>query len=155
MKYLSILAFAILAVYLVQAEIKATTESIERPNLKKLWAPNGPVEEITDETYVEQIVNSDPDQMWLLLFAKTGWDDFSIRAKKIYDELAPENPNINFAFVDIHKAELVKVAFDVESIPWTYCIFGKKAYRFPALEQKRTLQDWLDNPEQWKHEKNQ
>ena len=117
MKYLSILAFAILVVCFVQAEIKATSESIERPNLKKLWEPNGLVKEITDETYVEQIVNSDPDQMWLLLFAKTGWDDFSIRAKKIYDELAPENPNINFAFVDIHKAELVKVAFDVGVFP--------------------------------------
>ena len=85
--------------------------------------------------------------MWLLLFAKTGWDDFSIRAKKIYDELAPENPNVNFAFVDIHKSELVKVAFGVESIPWTYCIFGNKAYRFPKLEQRKSLQDWLENPE--------
>ena len=67
--------------------------------------------------------------MWLLLFAKTGWDDFSIRGKQLYDEITPDFPDIKFGFVDIYKEELLKVTFDVEAVPWTFCIYGNRAYR--------------------------
>ena len=99
---------------------------------------------------MSEIVNGDPEQVWLLLFAKTGWEDFSIRAKQIYDELAPEFPNVNFGFVDIHKDELLKVTFGVEAIPYTFCIFGKRAYRNNRLEAIEYLREWLNDLEQWK-----
>ena len=84
-------------------------------------------------------MNGDPEQVWLLLFAKTSLEDYSIRAKQIYDELAPQFPEVKFGFVDISRDELLKVTFDVESVPWTFCIYGGRAYRLNHLEQSKKL----------------
>ena len=125
-------------------------DRIRLPNLKELWKSNQSVQRITAETYMSEIAQGDPDQVWLLLFAKTSLDTHSIRAKQIYDELAPKFTSVKFGFVDIYKDELLKVTFDVESIPWTFCIFDGRAYRLNHLEQARILTEMLQDLDQWK-----
>ena len=120
------------------------------PNLKVLWKSNDVVRRITAQTYLTDILNGDPEQVWLLLFAKTSLEDYSIRAKQIYDELAPQFPEVKFGFVDISRDELLKVTFDVESVPWTFCIYGGRAYRLNHLEQSKKLQLWLEDIDNWK-----
>ena len=123
------------------------------PNLKELWTPSEHVVRVTEASYVPEIVNAAPDQVWLLLFAKSDLEDFSIRAKGIYDEIAPDYPQVKFGFVDINRDEYLKVTFDVESVPWTFCIYGGRAYRFPSFEVEKTIRSWLDDLEQWKQVK--
>ena len=155
MKFISRMTLMILVAF-VFAELETDEVKLERPerirmpNLKELWKTNESVQRVTAKTYITDIANGDSDQVWLLLFAKTSLDTHSIRAKQIYDELAPEFPSVKFGFVDINRDELLKVTFDVESIPWTFCIFGGRAYRLNHLEQARILTEMLEDLDQWK-----
>lgn len=83
--------------------------------MQELWSPNDKVVMITAESYMSEIVSADSNQVWMLLFAKKR-DDFSIRAKKLFDELALDFPDVKFGFVDIHEDEMLKVTFDVEYV---------------------------------------
>lgn len=47
--------------------------------------------------------------------------------------------------------EALKVAFDEWSVPWTFAIFGGRAYKYPALERNDEIERYLAEPEMWKN----
>ena len=46
------------------------------------------------------------------------------------------HPKVRFGYIDVHVEEGLKVAFGEETVPWTYAIFGNRAYKFYGLERE-------------------
>ena len=77
-----------------------------------------------------------PDQVWLVMLAKKR-NDLCLRAAGIYKNLAMKlHPKVRFGYIDVHVEEGLKVAFGEETVPWTYAIFGNRAYKFYGLERE-------------------
>ena len=57
---------------------------------------------------------------------------------------------MRFGYINVLDDEALKVAFNEWSVPWTYAIFGGRAYRYPALERNDELEAYLSDLDQWK-----
>ena len=106
------------------------------------------IELISAANYKELIVDQ-PHQVWLLMLAKKK-NDLCLRAVMIYRELADKlHPNVRFGYIDVLQDEGLKVAFGEEAVPFTFGVFGGRAYRYYALERPDEIGDYLTNPIKW------
>ena len=91
-----------------------------------------------------------PDQIWLLMLAKKR-NDLCLRASQIYKQLMEEfYPRVRFGYINVLEDEALKVAFNEIEIPWTFGIFGGRAYKYYSLEQDDELAEYLRDLERWK-----
>ena len=78
-------------------------------------------------------------------------NDLCLRGIMVYKELIEDfYPDVKFGYINIHEDEGLKVAFGELAVPFTFAIFGGRAYRFPFIEGVPKLTEWLKDLEIWK-----
>ena len=78
-------------------------------------------------------------------------NDLCIRAMMIYKQLMDEfHPRVRFGYIDVLKDEALKVAFNEIQNPWTFAIFGGRAYKYYSLEREDELAEYLRDLDRWK-----
>ena len=120
----------------------------------KWWEDEtGRIVQITSSNYHELIVEN-PDQIWLVMLAKKR-NDLCLRALGVYQILAKKLPEVRFGYINVLEDEALKVAFREEAVPFSFAIFGGRAYRYYALERDDEMEEYFKNPERWKKMKHQ
>ena len=60
------------------------------------------------------------------------------------------HPKVRFGYINVLEDEALKVSFREYAVPWTFAIFGGRAYKYPSLERPDELIEYLTDLEGWK-----
>lgn len=78
-------------------------------------------------------------------------DDFCLRALAEYTLVAEElYPQVKLGYINVLEDEALKVAFNELAVPYSYGIYGGRAYQYPALERSDHFISYFNDLEQWK-----